>query len=61
MDYFYADNEGHIMAKIYFSNEMYMQEGDRFMQGILIPHGITRSDATLGINRTGGFGSTGES
>lgn len=48
------------MAKIYVNNDMYLQEGDRFMQGILIPHGITRSDATLGINRTGGFGSTGE-
>lgn len=59
-DYFYADNEGHIMTKIYVNNDLYLQEGDRFMQGILIPHGITRSDSTLGINRTGGFGSTGE-
>jgi dUTP pyrophosphatase len=60
-DYFWAENEGHIMARISVENNMCLQEGDRFMQGILIPHGITRSDSTLGLNRTGGFGSTGES
>lgn len=58
-DYYYADNEGHIMAKIAVENNLCMQDGDRFMQGLLISHGITRSDSTLGINRTGGFGSTG--
>lgn len=58
-DYYYADNEGHIMAKIAVANNMCLQDGDRFIQGILIPHGITRSDSTFGI-RTGGFGSTGE-
>ena len=60
-DYFYADNEGHIMAKITVSSNMCLQEGDRYMQGLLLPYGITRSDSTLGINRTGGIGSTGES
>lgn len=59
-DYFYADNEGHIMAKITVEKNMCLNDGDRFMQGILIPHGVTRSDSTLGKNRTGGFGSTGE-
>ena len=58
-DYYFADNEGHIMAKVSVASNMCLQEGDRFVQGLLIPHGITRSDATLGINRTGGFGSTG--
>lgn len=58
-DYFYAKNEGHIMAKITVDNNMCLQDGDRFMQGLLLPHGITRSDSTNGI-RTGGFGSTGE-
>lgn len=59
-DYFYADNEGHIMAKIAVANNMCLQEGSRFMQGLFIPHGITKSDSTLGIDRSGGFGSTGE-
>jgi len=59
-DYYYADNEGHIMAKIAARSNMCLQSGDRFIQGLLIPHGITRSDSTLGFNRTGGFGSTGE-
>lgn len=59
-DYFYADNEGHIMAKFTVDKNMCLQEGDRFMQGIFVPHGVTRSDSTLGLDRTGGFGSTGE-
>ncbi len=58
-DYYYADNEGHIMAKITVENNMCLQAGDRFVQGIFLQHGVTRSDDTLGINRSGGFGSTG--
>ena len=58
-DYYFADNEGHIMAKITVESNMCLQDGDRFMQGLFIPHGITRSDSTLGLNRIGGFGSTG--
>lgn len=58
-DYIYADNEGHIMAKITCETNMCLNDGDRFMQGIFIPHGTTRSDSTNGV-RTGGFGSTGE-
>ena len=57
-DYYFANNEGHIMAKITVDNNMCLQNGDRFMQGVFLPHGITRSDSTDGI-RTGGFGSTG--
>ena len=57
-DFFYAENEGHIMAKITVESNMCLQSDDRFMQGIFIPHGITRSDSADGI-RTGGFGSTG--
>ncbi len=59
-DYFFADNSGHIMAKITVESNMCLEHGDRFMQGIFLPHGVTRSDSTLGQNRTGGFGSTGE-
>ena len=58
-DYAFADNEGHIMAKISVENNMCLQDGDRFMQGLFIPHGVVRSDSTLGLSRTGGFGSTG--
>lgn len=61
-DYYYADNEGHIFAKITNDTRddktLVLAEGDGFMQGIFIPYGITYSDTADGI-RTGGFGSTG--
>lgn len=60
-DYFYSDNEGHIMAKITNdSNEGKMLEvkaGDAFMQGIFINYGLTDDDKAEGV-RNGGFGST---
>ena len=58
-DYFHADNEGHIMAKITVEKDIYLEAGDRFIQGIILPHGTTNSDSTLGLDRKGGFGSTG--
>ena len=58
-DFFYADNEGHIFVKLVTETTISVQEGERFVQGIFVPHGLTRSDSTNGI-RTGGFGSTGE-
>ena len=58
-DYYYANNEGHIMAKLTVDENMCLQDGDRFMQGILLQYGTTKSDETNGV-RTGGFGSTGE-
>ena len=58
-DYFYSDNEGHIMVKL--TNEgvktMKVAKGDGFCQGIFLPYGITEDDKTEGI-RNGGFGST---
>ena len=58
-DYFYSDNEGHIMVKI--TNEgvktMKVAKGDGFCQGIFLPYGITEDDKTKGT-RNGGFGST---
>lgn len=57
-DFFYADNEGHIMVRITVDSNMCLQEGDRFVQGLFVPHGVTREDSTSGI-RTGGIGSTG--
>lgn len=60
-DYFYSDNEGHIMAKITNdSNEgktVDISAGMGFMQGIFLEYGITVDDDAQGI-RNGGFGST---
>ena len=60
-DYFYSDNEGHIMAKITNdTNENKVIEintGDGFVQGIFVEYGITVDDEVDGI-RNGGFGST---
>lgn len=60
-DYFYSDNEGHIMAKITNdTNEnknVIVDAGSGFMQGIFVEYGITVDDDADGI-RNGGFGST---
>jgi len=60
-DYFYSDNEGHIMAKITNdSNEgktVDISAGMGFMQGIFLEYGITVDDDAQGV-RNGGFGST---
>lgn len=63
-DYYFSDNEGHIMAKLTNdSNEgkvLSVKAGDGFMQGIFFPYGITEDDEAEGV-RNGGFGSTGGS
>ena len=60
-DYFYADNEGHIMAKITNdTNEektVTLEVGNGFMQGIFVQYGITEDDH-VETTRNGGFGST---
>lgn len=62
-DYYNSDNEGHIFAKITNDNRqgkvLEIKAGDRFIQTIFIPFGITYSDAADGI-RNGGWGSTGK-
>ena len=58
-DYQYADNEGHIMAALTSDVPVSLNAGDRFMQGIFIPFGITADDNPIKAGRTGGFGSTG--
>lgn len=58
-DYFFADNEGHIMLKITARTSFCLNAGDRFAQGIFLPHGITSNDRPLKAARRGGFGSTG--
>lgn len=62
-DYFYSDNEGHIIAKITnCSNEnktVCVKAGEAFIQGIFMPFGITEDDDVTAV-RNGGFGSTGK-
>lgn len=57
-DYYYAENQGHIYATIIAHQNLCLSAGDRFMQGVFLPHGLTRDDCSDGI-RTGGYGSTG--
>lgn len=60
-DYFYADNEGHIMVKLVndslLKKNVYLKKHTAFCQGILMPFGITVDDEADGV-RHGGFGST---
>lgn len=59
-DYYFATNEGHIMAKILASKAVSLKEQDRFMQGIFLQHGIAENEESFtSESRTGGFGSTG--
>ena len=59
-DYYYSNNEGHIMVKIRPTiRTLQLEQGDRFAQGIFMPYGITRDDTADGV-RTGGMGSTGK-
>ncbi len=57
-DYFNALNEGHIAACISADSSFDLKAGDRFMQGIFVPYGITVNDEA-DSERSGGFGSTG--
>ncbi len=60
-DYFYSDNEGHILSKITNDTKegktIHISKGTGFMQGIFVEYGITFDDEASGI-RNGGFGST---
>lgn len=60
-DYFYADNEGHIMARITNDSKVGMElrvdRGMGFIQGVFLEYGLTTDDETETV-RTGGFGST---
>jgi dUTP pyrophosphatase len=61
-DYYFSDNEGHLFVKITCDRtsggKLSVKEGDRFMQAIFLPYGITYSDDAKGV-RNGGYGSTG--
>lgn len=60
-DYFYSDNEGHIMTKLTNDSRegktVEVKAGMGFMQGIFLEYGITVDDDADGV-RNGGFGST---
>lgn len=60
-DYYYSDNEGHIMAKLTNDSRegkvLKLETQAAFMQGIFTEFGITVDDEATGI-RNGGFGST---
>lgn len=64
-DYYYADNEGHIMVKLVndcnaegmLNSSLTVDPGVGFCQGIFTIHGVTVDDEAH-EQRTGGFGST---
>lgn len=58
-DYYYSDNEGHIFIKLANDGDkpVYIKQGDKFVQGIFLPYGITEDDH-VEDSRNGGFGST---
>ena len=60
-DYFHAANEGHIMVRIVNGGDhaVSIAKGERFCQGVFLPHGLAEEDEVLS-DRTGGFGSTGK-
>ena len=60
-DYFYSDNEGHIMIKLVNrgDKEINILAGKGFAQGVFMQYGITVDDDCDGV-RNGGFGSTTE-
>ena len=58
-DYYYSDNEGHIMIKLVTGFDTLAAEaGDRFVQGIFTKYYITDDDDATEV-RKGGLGSTG--
>ena len=61
-DYFYSDNEGHILARIIHDSRnpkdiLTLPAGKSFLQGLFVRFGITYDDKACG-KRNGGFGST---
>ncbi len=61
-DYFYSDNEGHILTRIIHDTRnpkevLSLPAGKSYVQGVFIKYGITHSDNAK-AKRNGGFGST---
>ncbi len=62
-DYYYSDNEGHIMIKLFNDSPegktMSIKAGTAIAQGIIHRFYTTINDDPVTDNRNGGFGSTG--
>ena len=60
-DYARAENEGHILVKLYNPTKepVTIGRGERFCQGVFLPYGTAEETETPG-KRTGGLGSTGK-
>ena len=57
-DFHQSDNEGHIKAKLFAEiKAFHVNQGQAYMQGLILPYYATDDDKTEGI-RNGGFGST---
>jgi len=60
-DYYYSDNEGHLIAKVMNDSRenkvLELKQGCGFMQGIFVEYGITVDDEVSAV-RNGGLGST---
>lgn len=58
-DYYFANNEGHIMAMLSVQGKsLLLDAGERFIQGVFLPYGIATNGNTNN-QRIGGLGSTG--
>lgn len=58
-DYYYSDNEGHILVKLVNngSKDIHIAKGEGFCQGIFSEYGLAIDDCVAN-KRNGGFGST---
>lgn len=58
-DYYYSDNEGHIMIKMtnHSNKQLHIKQGEAFAQGVFMQYFLTDDDNAQGV-RNGGFGST---
>ncbi len=59
-DYFFAENEGHILVRLRnpLNREVHIGRGERFCQGVFLPYGTAEEEENL-AQRRGGMGSTG--
>jgi len=57
-DFYNSKTEGHILIMASAKEGFNLYQGDRYMQGVFLPYGITADDEVT-IAREGGLGSTG--
>ena len=57
-DYYFSDNEGHIMVGMEAAKSLRLMGGEKYMQGVFLPFGVVKYDDVKTV-RNGGFGSTG--